>query len=121
MSALPDWTDDLLKRLNSFLDLAPNWDSYRAKAADPDSVRHARSVIYLVAAIEGMNRPLLSLSPAGNVSFTWRFMTGDVDVEILGSGLMRMSEDVIDGESVDLEDPVDIAYLIGRLNCREKE
>ncbi|MCX7418718.1 MAG: hypothetical protein NT013_04165 [Planctomycetia bacterium] len=99
------WVRDVHCSLESLRELGQNWDSYGALPAVPDSIKSAKAFIKLIGCIVGVERPDVSLSPAGNAVFSWETSNGkrNLDVEILKSGQMRFAFIDDDDESADIE------------------
>ena len=115
------WLPTVQQKLQQFVTLPENWDSYGAKPANMDSLQSALQLWFNLSQFVGVELPDVGLSPAGNASMSWEWDDGErnLDVEVLSNGLIRYV--FLDGDS-DLEgdtlSPEKIAGLLTRWSSR---
>ncbi len=114
----PEWVRDVCHRLDSFRDLPVNWDSYGASKPNPASIEFAKLYLNSMGRVVGVERPDVSMSPAGNVALSWEFADGkrSLEIEVIDSGAIRFAYLNEDNESADREgttsNPVFIASIL---------
>ena len=112
------WVREVHRSLESLRELGKNWDSYGAFPAVPESIAWAKAVSEWIGCVVGVERPDVSLSPAGNAALSWETSDGrrNLDVEILKTGKIRFAFIDDDDESADREgatlDPTEIASIL---------
>ena len=112
------WVREVRRSLESLRELGKNWDSYGAFPAVPESIEWAKALIEWIGCVVGVERPEVSLSPAGNAALSWETSNGrrNLDVEILKTGKMRFAFIDDDDQSADREratfDPHEIASIL---------
>lgn len=77
-----------------------NWDSYGAAPVHPSAINWAKAVITELAGF-GIDRPVLSAGPGGEVGFSWDGGSWSLDVAIDADG--NMSYVYLDGASQESE------------------
>lgn len=112
------WVRDVCRSLDSLRGLEKNWDSYGGSPADSESIECAKELINYLGRIVGVERPDVSLSPAGNAGLSWETSDGkrNLDVEVLRSGKFRFAFLDDDDESAAREaatfEPAEIASIL---------
>lgn len=89
----PEWVHQVCSRLDSFRGLPANWDSYGASPPIPASIDTAKVVLDEMGNVAGIAQPEVAISPDGNVALSWESDDGkrNLDVEVLGTGLIRFA------------------------------
>lgn len=101
----PDWVPAVKQQLAGFVALRPNWDSYGAAAPSLFSLGIAQQFIDQMGQVVGVERPDLSLSPAGNASLSWELENGErnLEIEVLPDGTINFAYINEADESLDQE------------------
>jgi hypothetical protein len=93
----PDWLPQAGKALDELLALPPDWDSYGARAIQPDIVRAARRLLSDVARPD-TPQPTLVPTVQGGVQLEWHVRGVDVEIELLTADRAHVS--YVDGTEV---------------------
>jgi hypothetical protein len=120
--AAPSWMHEVSTQIQALANLGPNWNSYGASAALPESIEAAEVIIAEISKIVGVDQPDICLSPDGNVAATWEFSSprSQLDVEVLGSGIMNFAYTNLDRSSKNADyagatsDYLEIARILSR-------
>lgn len=80
------WLDQCLRRLQQLGELPENWDSYGAERVDPISIAVGQQLLVQLARVQGVEAPIVTASPDGNVCFGWDNGNKSVDVEVFSEG-----------------------------------
>lgn len=113
ISRLPaePWVEPIVSRLNDFLSLPPNWDSY---GAEPVSMVAAQATISLLETIMSPTTPIPYVVPTsnGSIQLEWHEIDVDLIVEHVASGWSVFFQDSSGGrEMVTTDTRPLIAYL----------
>ena len=86
----PSWLPGTLSELNELLDLPPNWNSYGARAIEPQAVVQAIQLLGAVTS-EASPRPNVVPTRRGEgVQLEWHMHDIDVEVEVLPEASAEM-------------------------------
>ncbi len=99
----PRWFEQVVTRIIELLDLPSNWDSYKARPVNIDSVRTALQILFWTMQPE-IPSPQIIPTARGTVQLEWHLHGVDLEVEALPSGLLHISyEDSVGGELIEDE------------------
>jgi len=77
----PKWLNNLLDELTALSRLPPNWDSYGARAIDPQAARTTAQ--FLCSALrEDAVPPKLVPTVRGNIQLEWHTDVADLEIEV---------------------------------------
>jgi hypothetical protein len=113
---LQTWESIAIKQIEHLSGLQANWDSYGAKAPDTESVWFAKKLVRLFARLETMERPSITLSPAGNIAMAWDSDKQELEVEVMPTGLMEY----VLTETRTTKQPSTIYSILANLHWKEK-
>lgn len=78
----PEWLLPVARKLERLLSLKDNWDSYGARAVDPDAVDTARDLVQYLSRTVGVDEPSVTATPDGEVGFCWDAEDWSLDASI---------------------------------------
>ncbi len=79
--AIPRWSYDLLMKVSEIGELEQGWDSYGARAVDPDC---AATTVELVLNLLDSNTPMPAIVPTirGGIQLEWHRAGADLEIEV---------------------------------------
>ena len=108
IDTLPEWYAGIFAKLDTFLALESNWDSYGAPPLDLGALAQARLILSLISQFK-MPKPSVLATSKGGVQFEWHTLRYDMEIEIAPSNeLSLFFEEVGQKEPFEKEHATDL-------------
>jgi hypothetical protein len=109
---VPGWFDGVDRKLMSFVNLEPNWNSYGARPVH-ESVARAASDLLRQLVRRTAPEPSVVPTSGGGVQFEWHTRNHDLEIELPSPGrLLAVFEDRASGEEWEREFSSDLGPLV---------
>jgi hypothetical protein len=107
---LPAWVKSVLKAIVPLFRLQPNWDSYRAMALDPKTVKSALEILFSVMSYDSPP-PCVVPTVSGGLQFEWHVGGIDLEIAVSRPGEGRFIFEDQSGSEIEGELPAEVPRL----------